>query len=81
MAPWSGLPQFRQTPIGQALNVRHEVVHLSPDEFVHMGFSDAGVAHDVLYEGPCNRDLTRFQLSTCLVVAVRADGPLQGPSS
>ena len=60
MAPWSGLPQFRQIPIEQAPNVRHEVVHLSPDEFVHMGFPDAGVAHDVLYQGPGNRDLTRY---------------------
>ena len=60
MRQWSRLPQYRQIPIELALNVRHSVVHVSAEEFVHMGFPDAGVAHDVLYQGPGQRDLTRY---------------------
>ena len=60
MRQWSRLPQYRQIPIEQALNVRHSVVQVSAADFVHMGFPDAGVAHDVLYQGPGQRDLTRY---------------------
>ena len=44
---WSRLPQYRQIPVEMALNVRHEVVRITPEDFVHMGFLDAGAAHDV----------------------------------
>ena len=60
MRQWSRLPQYRQIPIELALNVRHTVVQVSAADFVHMGFPDAGVAHDVLYQGPGQRDLTRY---------------------
>ena len=60
MRQWSRLPQYRQIPIELALNVRHSVVQVSAQDFVHMGFPDAGVAHDVLYQGPGQRDLTRY---------------------
>ena len=60
MRQWSRLPQYRQIPIEQALNVRHRVVHVSAEEFEYMGFPDVGVAHDVLYQGPGQRDLTRY---------------------
>ena len=60
MRQWSRLPQYRQIPIEQALIVRHDVVQISPEDFVHMGFPDAGVAHDVLYQGPGHLDLTRY---------------------
>ena len=60
MRRWSRLPQYRQVPIELALNVRHEVVRITPEDFVHMGFLDASAAHDVLYQGPGVLDLTRY---------------------
>ena len=47
MRQWSRLPQYRQIPVEIALNVRHDVVRTTPEDFVHMGFLDAGAAHDV----------------------------------
>ena len=60
MRQWSPLPQYRQIPIEQALNVRHEVVQIRPQDFIHKEFPDAGVAHGVLYQGPGHFDLTRY---------------------
>ena len=44
----------------QALNVRHEAVQIRPEDFIHMGFPDASVAHDVQNQGPGRFDLTRY---------------------
>ena len=60
MRQWSPSPQYRLIPIEQALNVRHEVVQIRPEVFVHMGFQAAGVAHDVPNQGNGHFDLTRF---------------------
>ena len=54
------LPQYRLIPTEQALNVRHEVVQIRPEHFIHVEFPDAGVAHDVQNQGPSHFDLTRY---------------------